>query len=232
MFISVVIPTYRRPDLLARCLTAVTAQDVDRAEYEVIVADDAADDATRRQVEAVAAAARPAVRYVAVTGAHGPAAARNRGWHAARGDVIAFTDDDTIPDLGWLRAGLAAIAAGADAAAGRTGVPLPPVPPDYERNESGLGQSEFITANCFVRRDALKTLGGFDERFTAAWREDSDLQFALIERGARVAAAPAAVVVHPVRPARWGVSLRLQWKSQFDALLFRKHPQLFRDRIR
>jgi glycosyltransferase involved in cell wall biosynthesis len=230
--VSVVIPTYRRPDLLARCLTAVTAQDFDPADYEVIVADDAADDATRRQVEDIASTARPAVRYVAVSGGHGPAATRNRGWHAARGDVIAFTDDDTIPDPGWLRAGLAVIAAGADAVTGRTVVPLPPVPTDYERNESGLGQSEFITANCFVRRDALKAVGGFDERFTAAWREDSDLHFALIERRARIATAPDAVVVHPVRPARWGVSLRLQRKSRFDALLCKKHPRLFRDRIR
>ena len=230
MEISVVIPTFRRPDLLARCLAAVTAQDLDPARFEVIVADDAADDATRRQVEAVGSPA--AVRYIAVNGNQGPAAARNRGWHAARGDVIAFTDDDTVPDRGWLRAGLAAIRSGADASAGRVVVPLPPAPTDYERNEAGLEQSEFVTANCFVRRDALKAVGGFDERFTAAWREDSDLHFALLERGCRIDRSPDAVVVHPVRPAAWGVSLRQQRKSQFDALLYRKHPRLFRVQIR
>jgi len=228
MFASVVIPTYRRQGLLARCLAAVIAQCHD--EYEVIVADDAADVDTRRQVEEIAA--RVPVRYVPVAGSHGPAAARNRGWHAARGDVIAFTDDDTIPDPGWLRAGLAAVAAGADAVSGRTVVPLPPVPTDYERNEAGLERGEFITANCFIRRDALKAVGGFDERFTAAWREDSDLQFSLLERGFRIARAVEAVVVHPVRPAAWGISLRLQKKSRFDALLCRKHPRLFGARIR
>lgn len=228
MFVSVVIPTYRRPDPLARCLAAVTAQDVD--DYEVIVADDAANDATRRQVESITS--RVPVRYVAVAGDHGPAAARNRGWHAARGDVIAFTDDDTIPDPGWLRAGRMAIEAGADAVTGRTIVPLPAAPTDYERNEAGLERGEFITANCLVRRDALKAVGGFDERFTAAWREDSDLQFALLERGCRIERAADAVVVHPVRPAPWGVSLRQQRKSRFDALLCRKHPRLYRDRIR
>jgi glycosyltransferase involved in cell wall biosynthesis len=228
MSVSVVIPTYRRPDLLARCLAAVVAQDLD--DFEVIVADDAVDDAARRQVEGLTA--RVPVRYVAVTGSHGPAAARNRGWHAACGDMVAFTDDDTIPDRGWLRAALAVIDGGADAVTGRTVVPRPAVPTDYERNESGLERAEFITANCLVRRDVLKAVGGFDERFAVAWREDSDLHFNLLERGARIAAAPDALVVHPVRPARWGVSLRLQHKIQFDALLYRKHPRLFRERIR
>ena len=44
--------------------------------------------------------------------------------------------------------------------------------------------------------------------------------------------APDAVVVHPVRPARWGVSIAQQKKSQFDALLYKKHPRLFKARIR
>src|SRR4051812_48386246 len=104
MRVSVVIPTYRRPDLLGRCLAALAAQDFDPSAYELLVADDAASDATRKQVEALTA--HPAVRYVPVTGPHGPAAARNAGWRAARGPVIAFTDDDCIPDRGWLAAGV------------------------------------------------------------------------------------------------------------------------------
>jgi len=232
MRVSVVIPTYRRPDLLSRCLAAVAAQELDPNDYEIIVADDASDEATARRVEEFAATSAPAVRYVAVTANHGPAAARNRGWHAARGDVIAFTDDDTVPNSAWLRAGLAAIKNRADAAAGRVIVPLPPEPTDYQRNESGLERAEFVTANCFVRTDALKAVGGFDERFTAAWREDSDLHFNLLEQGFRVVRAADAVVIHPVRPVPWGISLRQQCKGRFDALLYRKHRRLFRERVR
>jgi hypothetical protein len=110
-------------------------------------------------------------------------------------------------------------------------MPLPQQPTDYERNEAGLESAEFVTANCFVRRDVLEAVGGFDERFTAAWREDSDLHFTLLERGYIVVRAPDAVVVHPVRPAPWGVSLRQQRKSQFNALLYKKHPALYRERI-
>jgi GT2 family glycosyltransferase len=225
--VSVVVPTYRRPALLARCLAALAGQSLPAGEYEVIVADDAASEETRKQVEAAG------FRYVAVTGRHGPAAARNAGWRAAAGELIAFTDDDTIPDPGWLAAGLRAFDADPDlsAASGRTAVPLPPRPTDYERNESGLATAEFITANCFVRRRVLEAVGGFDERFRAAWREDSDLHFTLLERGYAVGRVADAAVEHPVRPAPWGVSVRQQRKSQYDALLCRKHPRLYRERL-
>jgi GT2 family glycosyltransferase len=231
---SVVVPTYNRPDLLGRCLDALAAQDLDPASFEVVVADDAACPATRGQVEGRPAAAGPSVLYVAVTGTRGPAGARNAGWRQARGEVVAFTDDDCVPERGWLRAGLAAFESdpGLAAVTGRVVVPRPDPPTDYERDAAGLEGSEFVTANCFCRRDVLERVGGFDERFAAAWREDSDLHFRLLKGGGRIGKADGAVVVHPVRPARWGVSVGQQRKSQFDALLFKKHPALFRRRIR
>ncbi len=119
-----------------------------------------------------------------------------------------------------------------DAAAGRIVMPIPSEPTDYERDAQGLERSEFVTANCFVRRRVLERLNGFDEGFRLAWREDSDLHFRLLRIGARLVHAPRAVVVHPVRPAGWGVSLRQQKKVMYDALLFKKHRQLYRARIR
>ncbi len=107
-------------------------------------------------------------------------------------------------------------------------MPLPATPTDYESSASQLVECDFVTANCFYRRDALKDVGGFDERFTAAWREDSDLIFTLRERDARCAYAPDAVVIHPVRPAQWGVSIHQQYKSMYNALLYKKHPVLYR----
>lgn len=232
--LTIVVPTYTRPELLARCLAALAVQTLSPSEYEVVVADDAASDATREQVAAFAATVPVPVRYVPVTGRHGPAAARNVGWRAGRGDVLAFADDDTIPDRAWAAAGASAFARDLElaAATGQTVVPLPERPTDYERNESGLSTAEFITANCFVRRAVLEQLGGFDERFRAAWREDSDLHFALLERGLKVSKVPDAVVVHPVRPAPWGICLHQQRKVLYDALLYKKHRKLFCNRIR
>ena len=278
--VSVVVPTYRRPHLLDRCLTALCAQDLSADQYEIVVADDGNDARTRRLVahRARETGDRPAIRYVAVTERHGPAAARNAGWYAARAETIAFTDDDCVPEPGWLRAGLAALdadaptlsftsaeapflipsraseggrraeraardslrSAGAEmggggamaAVWGRIVVPLPLEPTDYERDAARLQSAGFVTANVFCRRDALIDIGGLDENFTAAWREDSDLYFTLLERGHGVAAAAQAVVVHPVRPASWGASLRQQRKILFDALLYKKHRLLYRRCIR
>jgi glycosyltransferase involved in cell wall biosynthesis len=217
-------------------LTALLRQTLSPDLYEIIISDDAALESTRAQVMQWTARSRVAIRYVAVQGSHGPAAARNQGWRKARADIIAFTDDDTVPDLSWLEQGLAGMQGSKIAAAsGRVVMPLPDVPTDYEKNESGLCSAEFVTANCFVRKQALEGVGGFDERFKMAWREDSDLHFSLLrwceKNGLQLARLCDAIVVHPVRPGRWGISLSQQKKSQFNALLYKKHPKLYRKRI-
>lgn len=234
--ISIVVPTYKRADLLKSCLAALLAQDFDPTAYEIIVADDAGCNSTRQLVASLAdcdatGCRKPYLRYMPVTGAHGPAAARNLGWRAARGAIIAFTDDDCLPAPGWLRAGLAAFEDGVAAVSGRIIVPLSSRPTDYEQNVAWLANAEFATANCFCRRDVLAAIGGFDERFTAAWREDSDLHFALLERAWPIAHAPAAIVTHPVRPGNWGISIKQQRKSKYNALLYKKHPAAYRQHI-
>ena len=204
-------------------------------DYEIIVADDAAEQATEALVRLLASqqdGRGPALHYVAVQDRHGPAAARNCGWRQAQSDVIAFTDDDCVPDPEWLRNGLAVFQYGVAAAWGRLRMPLPEQPTDYERDAARLADAQFVTANCFCTRAALQACGGFDERFTAAWREDSDLYFSLLERSAPIVQAPDAIVVHPIRPAEWGVSITQQRKMRFDALLYKKHPRLYRAHIR
>ena len=231
---TVVVPTYLRPALLARCLSALLAQRFDPAAYEIIVADDAASVETAALVERIARQARAqglTLRYATVTGAHGPAAARNTGWRLAHGAVIAFTDDDCVPDPDWLRMGLGALTEGVAGVSGRLIATCGARPTDYERNAAQLAHAEFVTANMFYRRDALAAIGGFDERFPIAWREDSDLAFTLLERGERIVRAPRAIVAHPQRPAPWGISIRQQQRSMYNALLYRKHPRLYRERI-
>jgi glycosyltransferase involved in cell wall biosynthesis len=232
--ISVVIPTYRRPALLARCLDALIAQTLPGHAFEVIVVDDGATEDTRATCIEVAARSRerggPAIRYLRPQGTRGPAAARNRGWRAAVGRIVGFTDDDTIPDRDWLRLGETALEIdGVQAAWGRVHVPMPPALTDNARNTAGLENAVFVTANAFVRHNALRDVGGFDERYRRAWREDTDLYFALVQRfgSAAVVAMPSALVLHPVRDTRFLVSIGQQANMAFDALLFKKYPALY-----
>jgi glycosyltransferase involved in cell wall biosynthesis len=236
--ISVVMPTYHRPVLLERCLRALLAQTLAPERFEIIVVDDGHDDLTREQVQVIAAQQPvPRIRYLRADNGRGPAVARNFGWRHASAPLIAFTDDDTQPAPDWLAQGLAVLQDHGDwvAAAGRVQVPCPGDargrPTDHELMTQGLETAEFVTANAFVWRDALERVDGFDERFKRAWREDSDLQFRLQSLGP-VGRAAQAVVCHPVRPEPWGVSMRQQRNVFFDALLHRKHPALYRSRVR
>ncbi len=230
--VSVVIPTHRRPELLRRCLRALLRQTYPRARCEVVVVEDGGPDGAQDVLRELAPLAPP----LRVTGLAvprgGPAAARNHGWRAARGRIIAFTDDDTVPHPRWLAEGVRSLGDAADVVAGRTLVPLPRRPTDWQRNVGRLQTARFVTANAFCRRDALEAVGGFDPRFTVAYREDSDLEFSLVEAGARFVRNDAAIVYHPARAGKPFASVRLQRNQFFDALLYRKHPALFRQLIR
>jgi GT2 family glycosyltransferase len=233
--ISVVVPTCGRVDLLNRCLEALSKQELQALRYEIIVVDDGPHHATRKLVESWSHRMHKKnldIIYIVNGGPHGPAAARNRGWRVARGSIIAFTDDDTVPTPGWLINGLSLFDDTVHVICGRIEMPLSGKPTDYERDAKHLETAEFVTANCFCRKEVLEFINGFDERFRFAWREDSDLHFRLLGLQANIVYAPQAVVVHPVRPAPWGVSVSQQKKIVFDALLYKKHPLLYRQKIR
>ena len=230
--ISVVVPTYNRPELLVRCLRAMAAQTLSKAVFEVIVVSDGPDPVTARILIPWLRLNAIDLIYLSTPVKKGPAAARNLGWLTARSAVVAFTDDDCLPDPEWLQA-FADQYSGQQRCAwsGHTQVPLPDEPTDFALNLSRLEEAEFITANCACTKEALLSTGGFDERFKLAWREDSDLHFKLLKQGIPVLKVPEAKVVHPVRPAEWGVSIKEQKKASYEALLFSKYPDLYRSRI-
>jgi len=232
--ISVVVPTYRRPALLLRCLEALLRQTFADKHFEIIVVSDGEDAVTSGSLTMLPEREHPMIHYYALPAKAGPAAARNFGLMLSRGELVAFTDDDCIPDTGWLTAMWSAYekhGVREIAFSGNTVVPVTSDPTDYELNISRLAAAEFITANCACSKEALYHVGGFDERFKMAWREDSDLQFKFIEHGIPVIKVDDAVVTHPVRKATWGISIKEQRKGMFNALLYKKFPGLYRDKI-
>jgi|SoiMethySBSTD1v2_1073268.scaffolds.fasta_scaffold249184_3 glycosyltransferase involved in cell wall biosynthesis len=141
--LSVVVPTYKRPELLERCLAALMTQHLDSTAYEIIVVDDGNDLQTRCLVDSWAKWGRPILRYISAAKTNGPAAARNSGWRAAQGDIIAFTDDDCLPEPGWLLAGANAFSEGVSAlGSGQVSLRLPTQIPAQQQR--GLAQEPIV----------------------------------------------------------------------------------------
>lgn len=100
MKISVLVPTYKRPADLARCLAALRLQT--RAADEVLVVARPEDEATHARLGIERAENNPFVLRVIETGLGGQVVALNRGLEAAEGDMVAITDDDAAPRPDWL----------------------------------------------------------------------------------------------------------------------------------
>lgn len=230
--ITVVVPTYRRPALLHNCVQALASQRFDKEAYEVIIVSDGPDELTQQAVAQWADKNVVAVRCISLPEKKGPAAARNAGWQQANGVMVAFTDDDCLPDPLWLEAIWGAYRHEHEMAfTGKVIVPVTHPPTDFARNTQGLESAAFVTANCACTKKALQRVQGFDEQFTMAWREDSDLEFKLLQFNIEIRRIEGAVVVHPVRQAPWGVSMKEQKKGMFNALLYKKYPALYRQQI-
>ncbi len=223
--ISVVVPTIGRPtlsDLLRAVASAAGRLGV--APAQVLVVDD-----RRRAVGPLALPATPELPVVRVlsSGGRGPASARNVGWRCADSEWIAFLDDDVLPSADWLRDltrdldGLGPAVAGSQ---GRLRVPLRSGrrPTDAERGTRGLETSRWITADMAYRRTALAAVGGFDERFPRAFREDADLALRVQAAGWQLVAGNRSAS-HPIRPPGPWASVRAQRGNQDDALMARLH---------
>lgn len=231
--VSVVIPTYRRDRELEHCLQRVAAQDWPRESLQIIVVDDGNSPSTDLVVGAVGLK-HSSTQFLLLAGDHGgPAAARNAGWRAATGEIIAFIDDDAFPaDERWIAEGVRRLLDGESVlVSGSVTVPADEPPTDFQKNVRRLEEAQFLTCNAFALRSALEEVGGFDERFSVPFREDTDLQYRLEARFGPLAKAPRARVVHPARKGRIGESLRRQRYSMFNALLYREHPRRYRREV-
>ncbi|MET0728733.1 MAG: HAD-IIIA family hydrolase [Acidimicrobiales bacterium] len=224
---EIVVPTIGRP-CLQTLLRALAPQGI---EGRVILVDDRRDRSAPLLPEGPPEGLTVEVVEAA---ASGPSSARNLGWRRSDRDWVAFLDDDVVPAPDWAdRLGEDIAACGPEVAAtqGRLHVPLPAHrrPTDWERNVAGLEQARWATADMAYRRAALERVGGFDERFTRAYREDADLGLRVVADGWRIMEGHRSVT-HPVRPAPWHVSIGKQAGNADDALMDRLHGRDWRAR--
>ncbi|HUF90424.1 MAG TPA: glycosyltransferase [Gemmatimonadota bacterium] len=201
---SIVIPTLDRPQQLRACLEGVAAQELPAAEFETIVVDDGSrvpvTDALPDAVE------RARARVIRQPNA-GPGAARNRAAAEARGELLAFLDDDCVPAPEWLATlGREAAAHPGAGLGGRTVNTLTRnaysrtsqtlIDYLYEYYNTGEADPMFTTNNLALPRREFQRIGGFDTRFTRAGGEDRELCLRWVRSGGRLRYVPQAVVFH------------------------------------
>lgn len=197
---SIVIPTYRRPERLADCLQSLAALDYPRDRFEVIVVDDGSG-------TPLVPRSAPLELTVMAQPHAGPATARNSGAARARGNYLAFTDDDCMAEAGWLRGLAAHLAEAPDhAIGGRTVNALPENPYSsatqllldflYEWSVRSGSGAFFASNNLAVPTGLFRARGGFDTGFPLAAGEDREFCDRWARLGGRLTYAPDAVIRH------------------------------------
>ena len=223
LLVSIIIPAHNAEATLAKCLEACLEQT--HLEIEVIVVDDGSTDATARIAQGFP------VHYVRQEN-RGPAAARNRGATEAKGDILAFTDADCVPEPCWIERLLGHFAEGVVAVGGTYGIANPEslfarmVYEEIAARHARFGEEvDFLGSfNVAYRRGAFEAAGGFDEGFPRASAEDNDLAYRLFDAGGTLRFARDAVVRH-YHPTRLWPYLRTQMRHGFWRMkLYAKHP--------
>jgi GT2 family glycosyltransferase len=201
---SVVVPTYRRADRLAGCLTALTRLDYPPSRLQVVVVDDG----SPTPMETVTAPFRDRLDLAVHRQDNaGPATARNTGARVADGDLLAFTDDDCAPRPGWLAALAERFVAEPDAMVG--GVTVNGVAGNLFSEASQQlvtyicdyfgqpGRRPFLASNNMAMSAAtFRDLGGFDTSYPRPGGEDRELCDRWLREGGTIRRTPAAVLDH------------------------------------
>ena len=246
MNLSVVVCTFNRADSLGRTLRSFGALRLPPGfEWELLVVDNNSSDHTRRVVED--AAARLPARYL-FERRQGKSFALNAGVAAARGDVIAFTDDDVTVDAGWAAALWRAFAEHSCVGVGGRVVPVwdGPRPRWYSetgpfrlmagvivRYEHGDAVRDVevppLGANLAFRREAFARYGSFRTDLGPTGTElrrgeDTDFCERVRAGGEAILYVPDAVVYHPVEPMRVRKRYFQAWYYQYGRLEVRREP--------
>ncbi|GAC1507554.1 MAG: hypothetical protein NVS2B16_02960 [Chloroflexota bacterium] len=211
-FITVVVPTRNRADLLDRLLASLSRVRYPR--YEVIVVDDESTDRTAAIVNAYQEAGLPVIYLHQRWGRMG--AARNRAIERAGGEIIAFTDDDCVVSplwLYWITVSFAKYPR-ALGVQGKTETDHASITPFTRQVEQLHGGQPYRTCNIAYRTGVLRELGGFDAALIRG--EDVVMGMRILERG-EIVFAPEAVVTHPPRPKEWAD--RRAWRLLLESEL-------------
>jgi len=218
-FFSIIIPTYKRPRQVAACMQSLVELDYSPDCFEVIVVDDGGE--TPLDEVAASSGDRLDVRLLRQPNS-GPATARNTGAARAKGEFLAFTDDDCRPAPDWLKS--LAVRFGKDpdcVIGGRTINALPDNPYSsasqllidylYSYYNADPYRARFLaSSNLGMAADRFRAIGGFDTTFPRAAGEDREFCDRWLSQGFRIIYA-SEVIVHHAHP----LTFRTFWRQHF-----------------
>lgn len=216
-FFSVIIPTHERPAQLATCLQALARLDYPLERFEVVVVDDGSAHSPEAVIEEFQG--QLDVRLLTQKNT-GPAGARNLGATHARGEFLAFTDDDCTPSVGWLRAFASCFAEDPDCLVGGRTLNALTLNPYAETsqiiievvyahyNVNGDDARFFASNNFALPASRFRELKGFNESFQTS--EDREFCDRWLMRGFRMRYAPEATIHHA-----HDLTLHSLWRQHF-----------------
>ena len=210
--LTVVIPTLMRSKYLSRIIDVLRASEGDSV--EVLIVADTGHGA--RLSEANALGCEPGRRFRLISSVRGgPSAARNVGIQHATNELIAFLDDDCVPTPEWCLTAQQFMTQHPECTAAGGLIEqaaFQSLAVDYLRFTRHLQKiydrsppPGIISANCVFRRQALVSVGGFDESFDRPGGEDVDISFRLRQKGAVLSFAPQLKVTHFTAPSILGL---------------------------
>jgi glycosyltransferase involved in cell wall biosynthesis len=203
-FVSVIIPVFNDADRLFRCLKALDQQTYPKGRHEIIVVDNGSDEDIKEMGKTFS---HVTFTYEERMGSY---AARNHGIALAKGDIIAFTDADCIPDTCWIEKGVQALyeASNCGMVAGKINLffedPNQPTLVEVYDSVMAFHQKKFIsqlrygaTANVFTFRSVIQQVGVFNESLKS--NGDREWGQRVHQAGYQQVYGEDACVSHPAR---------------------------------
>ncbi|MDO8428052.1 MAG: glycosyltransferase [Candidatus Diapherotrites archaeon] len=220
MKISVVIPAHNRDTLLKETLQALLNQNFPKQEYEIIVVG-YYKNTTKKVIQDLNSSQ---IKYFEIDSPW-PDQKRNVGWKNANTNIVAFTDDDCIPQKDWLTNLVHAFNQNPDIA-GIEGKTTQDNQKLFFHATENLTGRKFPACNFAVKKEWLEKIHGFDESYHF-FREDTDLAFKIISANGKILFDPSVIVYHPPRKISWKNILNEIILIKGDVRLYKKFPKLY-----
>ena len=239
--ISVVIPTYRKPQTLPRVLASLSAQDLPPGSIEAVVVDDGSPETMPPPPPPAQNSSLSQIRFIRQHH-RGVSAARNTGVAEARGEIVLFLQDDTLAKVDLVDHHLQSHAAHPEIESTVSG--LVQWPPDWQidhfmwwldhggpqfryfeiLDRETIDFKHFYTCNVSLKRQALID-NPFDESIVYGF-EDIELAFRLAQKGFKFFFNPKAIAFHHHKRSFADFQRRQKAAGRSLYVALKKHPHL------